>query len=61
MIEGAILMAELGLFLMLLLKVWRVHAKTSDDGTGFFAYRKEKQTPPAVDKGVSRTGGPPRA
>lgn len=61
MIEGSILLAELGLFLVLLLKVWRVHAKTSDEGTGFFAYRQERQTPQAVDKGVSRPGGAPRA
>lgn len=61
MIEGAILLAELGLLLILLLKVWRVHAKTTDESTGFFAYRKDKQTPQATGRGATPPGGPPRA
>lgn len=60
MIEGAILLVELGLFLILLLKVWRVHAKGEEEGTGFFAYRTEKDA--GVDpNSAKRTGGAPHA
>ncbi|MBS3997229.1 MAG: hypothetical protein KGZ67_07810 [Hydrogenophaga sp.] len=55
MIEGAILLAELSLFLILLVKVWRVQHKNEDENTGFFAYRIDKQ-PEAPAK-----GGPPHA
>lgn len=61
MIDGAILLVELGLFLLLLLKVWRVHAKGEHENTGFFAYRAEKSAPLPVSKGPRRPGGPPHA
>lgn len=60
MIDGAILLVELGLFLFLLLKVWRVHAKGEEESTGFFSYRADKKAPP-VAKDVHRSGGPPYA
>lgn len=60
MIEGAIMMAELGLFLILLLKVWRVHAKGEQDNTGLFAYRVDKAT--AADAGrMANPGSAPDA
>lgn len=60
MIEGAILMVELGLFLVLLLKVWRVQAKGEKEETGFFAYRLCND--PAGDaNSAKRTGGAPDA
>lgn len=57
MIEGAIMLAELGLFLILLLKVWRVHAKGEENNTGLFAYRVDNAG--AADAG--RIGNPGRA
>lgn len=60
MIEGAILMVELGLFLLLLLKVWRVHAKGEEEETGFFAYRLYKD-PAGTDNVAKRPGGAPDA
>lgn len=60
MIEGGILMVELGLFLVLLLKVWRVQAKGEEEETGFFAYRTCND--PAGDaNGPKRPGGAPDA
>lgn len=61
MIEGAILLAELGLFLILLLKVWRVQSRNEEEGTGFFAYRVDKRLPKAAGAEAGRTGEPPHA
>lgn len=60
MIEGLILMAELGLFLILLLKVWRVRVRGEEESGGFFAYRLDN-TAKAGEKGARRPGGPPHA
>jgi hypothetical protein len=44
-IEGAILVFELAMLLVLLFKVWRVQQKGEGEETGFFAYRTDKSVP----------------
>jgi hypothetical protein len=56
-IEGALLMIELGLFLVLLLKVWRVQRRKEGEDTGFFAYRKDKDQPGPGGRTTRRAGG----
>jgi hypothetical protein len=60
MIDGAIMAVELGLFLILLLKVWRVHTRREPEEGGFYAYRQERPRD-ASAKGRPRDGGPPHA
>ena len=56
MIDGLIMMVELGLFLLLLLKVWRVHTRGEPEEGGFYAYRQDKTIDVAA-KGRSRQAG----
>lgn len=49
MIEGAILVIELALFLVLLIKVWRVQQKGEGEHKGFFGYRIDKAVAPPPD------------
>lgn len=61
MIDGAIMAVELGLFVILLLKVWRIHARGEEEGGGFFAYRLEKRSDLHTKDSARAAGGPPHA
>lgn len=61
MIDGAILAVELGLFLILLLKVWRVQSRKENENTGFFAYLAKKPVNQVKDKSTETFKKPPHA
>jgi hypothetical protein len=65
MIDGLLLLIELGLMLVLLRAVWGARDKGVEDDLGFFAYQRERVVPP--DEGLprwrrlSKRGGKPHA
>jgi hypothetical protein len=67
MIDGLLLLLELGLMLVLIITVWAAHKKGQEDDLGFFAYKVERH-PPAEPlprwssrAHADRRGGPPHA
>lgn len=66
MIDGVLLLTELGLMLVLVVTVWRARQKGREDHLGLFAYKAtlEPPQPPGAPRGApgtQRRGGPPHA
>jgi hypothetical protein len=67
MIDGLLLLLELGLMLVLLITVWNAHRRGREDNLGFFAYKVEREQPPAppprwrTRAQAQQRGGPPHA
>ena len=63
MIDGLLLLIELGLMLLLLRTVWKARKKDAEDDLGFFAYQAERVRDPDEDRPrwqrlSNRRGGP---
>lgn len=56
MIDGVLLLTELGLMLVLVVTVWRARQKGREDHLGLFAYKATLEPPPAIGRATRRTG-----